>query len=424
MLVRVTVPAAILLLTVACEPKGQTTPPPQPTPPPVEETKAEPEVQCNYLVLIDAGSSGSRAFTYQYTMPEGGGVPTKIAQVSDAKVEPGISSFKGEPAKAAASIQGLLEADGSVLKTLPEACKEKTPVALMATAGMRLVEGEAGGDAASKALYSAITAQVKAAGLDLRFAGTISGTQEAVYGWLTANYALGKLGGDETVGALDLGGASTQIAFAVADAGGAPTAAVKVGDKTFNVYAQSYLGYGQDIARQYLAVDACYNKGLNKGTGKYAACTKALGASVKPKKCDAGACGLATPGDDAKAGVAQPAIPEGMKFYAFGAYFFARDFFGLPENATPAQLREAAGGPKGSAGFCGTPWKKAVEEHKDVPENFLEGYCFSAGWIDVLLDNYHFAASSDQITWTNEVGGVEAGWTLGAALCSLTGCLR
>lgn len=424
MLVRVTVPAAILLLAVACEPKGQTTAPTQPTPPPVEETKAEPEVACNYIVLIDAGSSGSRAFTYQYTLPEGGGVPTKIAQVSDAKVEPGISSFKAEPAKAAESIQGLLAAEGSVLATLPETCKEKTPVALMATAGMRLLEGEAGGDAAAKAIYSAITAQVKGAGLDMRFAGTISGTQEGLYAWLTANYALGKLAGDETVGALDLGGASTQIAFAVADAGGAPTTAVKIGDKTHNVYAHSYLGYGQDIAREYLAVDACYNKGLRKGTGKYAACTKALGASVKPKKCDSGACALAAPNDDAKPGVAQPAIPAGMKFYAFGVYAHVREFFGLPENATPAALREAAGGPKGTAGYCATPWKKVVEEHKDVPENFLETYCFSAGWIDVLLDNFHFAATSDQLLWTAKVGDVEAGWTLGAAVCSLTGCLR
>lgn len=424
MLVRRPVPAALLLLAVvACQPKEPTTPPPT-TAPPVEETAAEPEVTCNYLVLIDAGSSGSRAYTYQITTPEGGGVPTKIEQRSDAKVEPGLSSFKGDPAKAAESIQGLLAAEGSVLSALPEACKEKTPVALMATAGMRLLEGEAGGEAAAQAIYSAVSAQVKSAGLDLRFAGTISGVQEAVYAWLTANYALGRLSGDEgTVGALDLGGVSTQIAFAVDDAGGAPTTAVKIGDKTFNLYAQSYLGYGQDIAREYLAVDACYNKGLKKGTGKYAACTKALATAVKPKKCAAANCGLAAPGDDAKPGVAQPPIPAATKFYAVGNYAFARDFFGLPENATLAQLREAAGGPKGSAGYCGTPWKKVTEERGETPENFREGYCFAASWIDVLLTQFGFAAESDQLVWSKSFGEVEAGWTLGAALCSVTGCL-
>lgn len=427
MLPRRTVPAALLLATLAtltvvgCQPKEPTTPPP--TTPPVEETKVEPEVVCNYLVLIDAGSSGSRAYTYQITTPEGGGVPTRIEQRSDAKVQPGLSSFKAEPAKAGESIQGLLAAEGSVLSALPEACKEKTPVAVMATAGMRLLEEEAGGDAAAKAIYAAVADQVKAAGLDLRFAGTISGAQEAVYAWLTANYALDRLAGDETVGALDLGGASTQIAFVAPADAGAPTTPVKIGDKTFDVYAQSYLGYGQDIAREFLAVDACYNKGLRKGTGKYAACTKALGASVKPKKCDAGHCGLAAPGGDGKVGVAQPPIPEKMKFYAVGAYFYARDFFGLPENATPAQLREAAGGPKGNAGYCGTPWKKVVEEHKDTPEGFLESYCFSAGWIDVILQTLGFAAETDQLVWSKSFGEVEAGWTLGAALCSVTGCL-
>ncbi|MBK8260693.1 MAG: hypothetical protein IPK80_05075 [Nannocystis sp.] len=413
--------SALLLVAVsACSPKTEATTPPPVTAPAVE-APAEPEVVCNYLVLIDAGSSGSRALTYQITAAEGGAAPT-IAQRGDAKVEPGLASFKEDPAKAAASIEELLKKDGSALATLPAACHAKTPVALMATAGMRLLEGEAGGEAAALRIYDAVSAQVKSAGLDLRFAGTISGSQEAVYGWLSANYALGRLAGEQTVGSLDLGGASAQIAFAAGEAG-AGTTAVKVGDKSFNVYAQSYLGYGQDVAREYLAVDACYNKGLRKGTGKYAACAKTLTAVVKPKSCEASGCGLAAPNNDKKPGVAQPAIPAGMKFYAVSNFYWARNFYGLPEDATLAQLREAAGGPKGSAGFCATPWKTATEQRQDTPEKFLEGYCFAAGWIDALLTTMGFAADSQQLVWTNNFGEAEAGWALGAALCSVTGCL-
>jgi len=42
-----------------------------------------------------------------------------------------------------------------------------------------------------------------------------TGEEEAAFGWMTVNYALGKLQGDPeaTVGALDMGGASTQITF-------------------------------------------------------------------------------------------------------------------------------------------------------------------------------------------------------------------
>ncbi len=415
-------------LLVACGGKPQPSTPPveaqPPAPAPTAEVPAEPAPVCDYLVVIDAGSSGSRAHTYRVTPAANGGLPEKIVQVSSAEVEPGLSSFKAEPARAAASIEGLLAAPGSVQATIPEACKPRTPVALMATAGMRLLEDEAGGAEAATAIYGAVSEQVKRSGLDIRFAGTISGAQEAVYAWLSANYALGRLGGEGgTVGTLDLGGASTQIAFEAAEPGDAPTLPVRLGERSFTVHAQSYLGYGQDVAREHVAVDACYQKGLRKGTGKYAACVKALAAVVKPRKCAAAHCGLAAPNDVGKTGVPQPPIPAGMKFYAISAYYYAREFYKLPETATLAQLREAAGGPKGAAGYCGTPWKTVVETYPDVPEKFREGFCFSAAWIDALLQTYGFAADSDALVWVKSFGEVEAGWTLGAALCSVTGCL-
>ncbi|MBA3546030.1 MAG: hypothetical protein H0T76_06085 [Nannocystis sp.] len=409
---------------VACGTKQSTTPPVEPTP--VVQVPAEPPQVCDYLVFINAGSSGSRAYTYRVAVAEAGGLPTKIEQASAARVEPGLSSFAAEPAKAAESIKGLLGAEGGVLASIPAACKERTPVAVMATAGMRLLAGEPGGEAAANAIHGAVADEIKRSGLDLRFAGTISGAQEALYAWMTANYALGRLQGDAgTVGALDLGGASTQIAFevAAAEAAGAPTLPVQLGGRTFNVYAQSYLGYGQDIAREHVAVDACYHRGLRKGTGKYAACTKALAAVLKPRKCEAAHCGLAAPNDAAKPGVAQPPLPAGMKFYAVSAYYFAREFFKLPEHASVAQLREAAGGPKGTTGYCGLPWKTVGETYPDVPEKFREGFCFSAAWIDALLQTYGFTAESDPLIWVKSFGEVEADWTLGAALCSVTGCL-
>ncbi|MCB9703395.1 MAG: hypothetical protein H6711_16000 [Myxococcales bacterium] len=415
--------ASLVLILAACGPKEPPKPPPSASTTPEAETEAESQTVCNYIVLIDAGSSGSRAFTYQINKAEGAAVPT-LVELSNAKVEPGLSSFKADPAGAAGSITGLLAAEGSVLAALPDECEAKTPTALMATAGMRLLEGEEGGDAASKAIYDAAGDAVRKAGLDLRFAGTISGQQEGLYGWITANYALGRLTSDEpTVGALDLGGASAQITFVPADAQGAPTMNVKFGDKSFAVYTHSYLGYGQDQARKYVADDACFPKGLNKGKGKFAECVKKLEPVVKAKKCEAAACGLANPGGDARLGVPQPAIPADMAFYAFANYAFTASFL-KPAAPTPAALAEAAGGPKGKAGFCGTPWAKITEANQSTPPEYLENYCFSAAWITVLLDNLGFAADTDKITWTNEIGEQEAGWTLGAALCSVTGCLQ
>lgn len=43
----------------------------------------------------------------------------------------------------------------------------------------------------------------------------VLGSDEGVYAWIVANYALGTLGGDpsETTGIIELGGASVQVPF-------------------------------------------------------------------------------------------------------------------------------------------------------------------------------------------------------------------
>ncbi len=382
-----------------------------------------PEVKCNYIVLIDAGSSGTRAYTYEIETAEEGGLPGLVER-SNQKIEPGLSSYKAEPAKAGESLAGLLKAEGSVLEALPDECEAKTPTALMATAGMRLLEAEQGGADATKAIYQAAGEAISGAGLDLRFAGTISGQQEGLYAWLTTNYALGNLDGEKpTVGALDLGGASAQVAFVPADAGDAPTSTLTLAGKSYSVYAHSYLNYGLAQAIQYVADKSCYPKGLNKGKGRYASCVKKLKPVVTPKKCEAAACGLAVPGDTKnKLGVPQPPVPKDMPFYAIGNYFYTHKLV-KAEGASPAALAEAAGGPKGKTGFCGTKWADITAANEGTPAPYLERACFSAAWVSVLLETHGFAKDAETIQWTEKIGETEANWALGAALCSITGCL-
>ncbi len=410
------------LLLAACGPKESPTPPAAAAPAATVEETPAPETVCNYIVLVDAGSTSSRAYTYQIDAPEEeGGIPA-LTQLSYAKVEPGLASFKDSPDDAAGSITSLLTSADSVLATLPDECEGKTPTALMATAGMRLLEGQDGGEAAAKAIYDAVRQAVSDTGLDLRFAGTISGQQEALYTWASANYALGNLNADGgSVGTLDLGSVATSIAF-IPENGGGPTATLKFGAKSFSVYAQSYIGYGVDQARQYVADDACFPKGVAKGKGRFDQCVKKLAPVVTPKSCEGGACGLAQPGVEAKPGVPQPALPSAMTFYATG-HFAELAALLKPSAATLAGISEAAGGPKGKAGFCGTKWAKLTEANSDIPPEKLENVCFTAGWVHSLLEGYGFGGDSEQITWTDRFGDVDSGWALGAALCSVTGCL-
>jgi len=412
------------LLVAACGPKETTPPAAPPVTAAAEEVEAPPpETPCNYIVLIDAGSDHSRAYTFQIET-HGEGTTPDLKQLSYAAVEPGLASFKDSPDGAAGSLTSLLTSTGSVLEALPDECEGKTPTALMASGAMRLLEGQPGGDAAAKSIYDAVGQAVRDTGLDLRFAGTISGQQEALYTWTAANYALGHLSGDaSTVGTLDLDTATASIAF-VPEESAAATTTLKFGSTSFAVYAHAYTGYGVDQALEYLADPTCFPKGLTKefaagpmkGKGRYDQCIKKLAPVVTPKTC-AGTCGLAQPGSDAKEGIPQPPLPATMSFMAIGGFASANTEL-APSSPTIGALRQAAGGPKGKTGLCGTKWDKAEGATAEQ-----ENACFTAGWITSLLGGYGFTDSSEQITWTTTFGEVDSGWALGAALCSVTSCL-
>ncbi|MCH83787.1 apyrase 6-like, partial [Trifolium medium] len=76
-------------------------------------------------------------------------------------------------------------------------------------------------------------------------------SDEGVYAWVVANYALGTLGGDplETTGIIELGGASAQVTFVSREAM-LPlfSRTVKFGNVTYNLYSHSLLHFGLNVA--------------------------------------------------------------------------------------------------------------------------------------------------------------------------------
>lgn len=141
--------------------------------------------------------------------------------VANARVS-GISSFHDKPDEVGRNHLAPLFAHA--LKNIPKADIPNTPLFLLATAGMRLIE-----DRERKRLLAEVCtyARKNTAFLlpdcDLHIQ-VIPGETEGLYGWIAANYLLGGFddqkmhdhGKDEhhTYGFLDMGGASAQIAFA------------------------------------------------------------------------------------------------------------------------------------------------------------------------------------------------------------------
>ncbi|VDM00441.1 unnamed protein product [Schistocephalus solidus] len=87
----------------------------------------------------------------------------------------------------------------------------------------------------------------------------ISGNDEGIYAWITVNYLSKKLGDengknpdppDQMMGALDLGGASTQIAFVPErDNAELYTGSHYLFGNTYNVYSYSFLCYGKSTGQ-------------------------------------------------------------------------------------------------------------------------------------------------------------------------------
>lgn len=176
----------------------------------------------SYALVVDASSSGSRLHIFQWRANEPGDLPEVKAAPSAAgsdeeawqlAVDGGLSDYAGDPDQAGESLDPLLSFAREKL-TAAGADLAATTLHLKATGGMRLVpEPERG------AIMDDVRRSLAASGFDFRKAEVITGQQEGLFGWISVNYLLGQLGHGPfpTVGALDLGGASTQITFVPID---------------------------------------------------------------------------------------------------------------------------------------------------------------------------------------------------------------
>ncbi|XP_070621359.1 ectonucleoside triphosphate diphosphohydrolase 4 isoform X3 [Erythrolamprus reginae] len=267
----------------------------------------------NYGIMVDCGSSGSRIFVYWW--PRHNGNPhdlLDIKQMRDKnrkpvvmKIKPGISEFATSPEKVSDYIFPLLN---FAAEHIPRAKHKETPLYILCTAGMRILP-----ESQQKAILEDLLTDIPVH-FDFLFsdshAEVISGKQEGVYAWIGINFVLGKfehmdeedeavvevhVPGSEskeevvrkrTVGILDMGGVSTQIAYEVPKTVSFASsqqeevaknllAEFNLGcdahqnEHVYRVYVATFLGFGGNAARQRYADNIFANTVLrNRLLGK------------------------------------------------------------------------------------------------------------------------------------------------------------
>ncbi|XP_067848113.1 ectonucleoside triphosphate diphosphohydrolase 5 [Heptranchias perlo] len=202
-----------------------------------------------YGIMFDAGSTGTRIHIYTFIQksPE----PPQLDSEIFESVKPGLSAYVDDPEQGAETVRELLDV---AKQTIPSTHWKTTPVVLKATAGLRLLPEQ-------KA--QALLSEVQELFEDSPFlvpddsVSIMNGTYEGILAWITINFLTGHLysANQNTVGILDLGGASTQISFlpqAESTLHAAPEeyiSSFEMFNNSYKLYTHSYLGFGLKVAR-------------------------------------------------------------------------------------------------------------------------------------------------------------------------------
>lgn len=245
----------------------------------VNKKEMQRETTSNYIVVIDAGSTGTRAQVFHYHSRSvsldhfpfvdqtPGSLPIKLAFF---KARPGISAFTNQTDGIPNLLRPLLNASANALylhKTNIDL--SKVPVYLGATAGMRTLSQDD-----RDRVMSAVRSFLRSESNPFAFAydeqaRVLAGEEEGAFGWLALNrHHLFSADGNVTHGAIDVGGGSAQITFIPRDtsilAGIFPMHFA--GDKgPIHLYTHSFLRFGHVEAFQRAT------EILSSKTGNYSA---------------------------------------------------------------------------------------------------------------------------------------------------------
>ncbi|XP_069603781.1 ectonucleoside triphosphate diphosphohydrolase 8-like [Ranitomeya imitator] len=407
-----------------------------------------------YGMVFDAGSSHTSLFIYQWPTDKENDTGI-VSQTHVCDVDgPGISSYASDPPGAGKSLVHCLDEAMSIIATEKQ---KATPAYLGATAGMRLLDLQ--NKAASDKVLAEVSKTISRYPIDFRGARIITGQEEGSYGWITINYLLESFmkysfSGhwirpitSKIYGALDLGGASTQISFIpnvkVEDA--KEKAEFKLYGFPYTIYTHSFLCYGQNQALKKMMVAVtkgkdlansvnipCYPKGYQEtlslqslynspctvksapstsltqtfnitGTGNAKECYQILKTIYDFDSC----AGNQSCSFD---GIFQP--PVVGNFFAFSAFFYTFDFLNLTSGQSLSTVQSTV------ETYCARDWSELQSSFPKEKKDRLRDYCANANYIlSLLLEAYKFREESwTSISFMKQAANTDIGWTLGYML--------
>lgn len=382
-----------------------------------------------YGLMIDAGSTGSRIHTYTFSKDASGKLDVQHEDFH--AIKPGLSHYKGDPEAAADSLLPLLQRAKDVV---PASMRARTPVVLRATAGLRMTGLEA-----AKEILSQVRATLRGSGFRFdedSWAGILGGNEEGIYSWITVNYLLDRAA-DNTVGTLEMGGGSSQIAYVAREEGvkaGAGNCTpsneeVEYKGRQLKLYTTSHLDFGLQKARALilkqfeekalLADNPCMNSGKAvmvempfdesgrhvslTGSGDYEKCKKVVDEVLTQPAMGTCACEVCT-----YHGAAQPhAIAE---YIAIAFYRERTIAVGLGDSVT---LRDIVA--KGVE-VCRLGVEEVMGKYPDIPNGVATDLCLDLAYIAVHLEKGHGIreGGGTKLMVLDKIRGFELGWCLGA----------
>ncbi|XP_063792306.1 ectonucleoside triphosphate diphosphohydrolase 8-like [Pseudophryne corroboree] len=403
-----------------------------------------------YGLVFDAGSSHTSLYVYQWPAHKENDTGV-VSQIHMCEVQGlGLSSYADNPAQAGEILKPCMD---EALSIIPTGQHKETTTSLGATAGMRLLNLQ--NHTKIQLIMDEVSKTLSKYPVTFHGARILDGKEEGSLGWITVNYLLGTFiqytyiqswihpKQATTFGAMDLGGASTQMTFQ--PQGGIEDKNTEMFYRLYGydytIYTNSYLCYGQDQALKQLLAHLiekqssetvshpCYPRGYTANVSldsvyNSPCVTKApsnLGSSVTvvgtgdPSECQLSISQIfnfstCTNRSCSFNGVYQP--PVYGQFYAFSAFYYTFSFLNLTCGQSLSVTNSSVWQ------YCSSNWTQLDAGFPLENKKRLLEYCSSAMYIlTILLDGYKF----DSQTWNNihfakQAGNSDVGWTLGYML--------